>query len=154
MSDVAELQVHRSVSVPRTRERAFELFTVRMNDFWPRDHHTGESALERVVMEPAAGGRWYERGTDGVECEWGRVGEWTPPAKVVLLWHLGADFTFDPDLETEVEVTFTEEGPSQTRIDLRHRHLERYGDQADRMHAAFGAPDGWAGILAAYEKAA
>lgn len=151
---MSELQVHRTVSVPLARARAFELFTVRMSAFWPPEHHTGSAPLAAVVLEPVVGGRWYERGTDGVECEWGRVGEWLPPAKLVLVWQLGADFRYDPDLATEVEVIFTEEGPARTRIDLRHRKLEQYGDQADAMYAAFDSPGGWTDILAAFVEAA
>lgn len=154
MESATELQVHRSVSVPLTRARAFALFTERTVEFWPKDHSIGDAAIEAVVIEPESGGRWYERGTDGVECDWGRVGQWQPPEKVVLVWQLGANFVFDPDLATEVEVTFTEEGADRTRVDLRHRHLERYGDQADAMYAMFDSPGGWTGTLAAFAEEA
>lgn len=54
---------------------------------------------------------------------------------------------FDPELETEVEITLVEESPGQTRLDLRHRHLERYGDQAEMMRSVFDSPGGWTGTL-------
>ncbi|PXY29244.1 ATPase [Prauserella coralliicola] len=145
-----EIVVHRQVSVPLTPQRAFTLFTARMTEFWPSEHSIGSSALAEVVVEPREGGRWFERGADGSECDWGRVAEWTPPGRVVLLWQIGADWKFDPDLETEVEVTFTEEPGGRTLLELRHRHLERYGDQAGAMYAVFDSPGGWDGTLAAF----
>lgn len=145
-----EVLVHKTVTVPLPPARAFDLFTARMTEFWPREHSIGSSAQERVVVESRAGGRWYERGVDGSECEWGRVGHWQPPEKVVLLWQLGADWTYDPAVATEVEVTFTEVEPGRTRVDLRHRHLERYGDQAGAMYAAFDSDGGWTGILTSF----
>jgi hypothetical protein len=33
----------------------------------------------------------------------------------------------------EIEVTFTPEDPDVTRVDLIHRHLERYGPDTERM---------------------
>ncbi len=38
----------------------------------------------------------------------------------------------------------------RTRVDLRHRNLQRYGDKADEMRAIFDHPDGWAGTLARF----
>ncbi|SDM73987.1 SRPBCC family protein [Allokutzneria albata] len=149
-----EIKVHRSVNVPLAPERAFALFTARMTEFWPREHSIGSSPLDRVVVEPHVGGRWYERGTDGSECDWGRVGEWQPPHRVVLLWQLGADWKFNPELETEVEVIFTEAASGGTLVELRHRHLERYGDQAQTMYAVFDSPGGWTGTLTAFAEAA
>ena len=55
-----------------------------------------------------------------------------------------------PELETDVEVTFTGDGPGRTRVDLTHRHLERYGEQAEAMRAVFDSPGGWDGTLAAF----
>lgn len=46
-----------------------------------------------------------------------------------------------------VHVPLDPEKAFGTRVDLRHRHLERYGDQAGTMRAAFDSPGGWAGIL-------
>lgn len=142
-----EIAVHRSVTVPLPCTRAFELFTARMGAFWPAEHSIGIAEIADVLVEPRFGGRWYERGVDGSECDWGRVAAWEPPGRVVLLWQIGVDWTMHPDLETDVEVTFTEDGPGRTRVDLAHRHLERYGGQADAMRAVFDSPGGWTGTL-------
>jgi hypothetical protein len=146
----AVVEVARSVSVPLSPARAFELFTTRMTDFWPKEHSIGNSEIAEVVVEPHSGGRWFERGTDGSECQWGRIALWEPPRKVVLLWQIGADWCFDPAFETEVEVTFTEESTDRTRLDLRHRNLQRYGGNAEQMQAIFDDPKGWAGTLASF----
>jgi Activator of Hsp90 ATPase homolog 1-like protein len=146
----AGVEVVRSVSVPLSQSRTFELFTTRMTDFWPKEHSIGASEIAEVVVEPRVGGRWFERGVDGSECSWGRVAEWEPPRKVVLLWQIGANWQYDPDFETEVEVTFTEEAANRTRVDLRHNNLQRYGDATEQMRAIFDDPKGWAGTLAQF----
>lgn len=144
----AAVEVVRSVSVPLAPARTFELFTTRMTDFWPKEHSIGSSELAEVVVDPQAGGRWFERGVDGSECQWGRVASWGPPDRVVLLWQIGADWQFDPEFETEVEVTFTEEAGGRTLVELRHRNLQRYGDATEQMRAIFDDPKGWTGTLA------
>jgi Activator of Hsp90 ATPase homolog 1-like protein len=144
------VEVVRSITVPLSPARAFELFTSRMTDFWPKEHSIGSAELVEVVVEPRVGGRWFERGVDGTECEWGRVAVWEPPRKVVLLWQIGANWQYDPDFETEVEVTFTEDVSAHARVQLRHTNLQRYGDAAEQMRAAFDDPNGWAGTLARF----
>lgn len=143
----AAVDVVRSVSVPLSQARTFELFTARMTEFWPKEHSIGSSEIAEVVVEPRQNGRWFERGVDGSECPWGRVAAWDPPRKVVLLWQIGVDWKFDPDFETEVEVTFTQEGSGRTRVDLCHRNLQRYGDLTEQMRAIFDSPGGWTGTL-------
>ncbi len=62
-----------------------------------------------------------------------------------------------PDHErcSEVEVSFVAQGPSTTRVDLRHYHLERHGDdlrpQLDGIRSGWraGRLDLYAGGLAA-----
>jgi hypothetical protein len=146
----ATVEVVRSVIVPLSQVRTFELFTRRMTDYWPKEHSIGSAEFAAVVVEPRTGGRWFERGVDGSECSWGRVAWWDPPREVVLVWQINSEWKFDPDFETEVEVTFTPEGADRTRVDLRHRNLQRYGDKADEMRAIFDHPNGWAGTLARF----
>lgn len=143
----AEVEVARSITVPLSQAKAFELFTSRMTEFWPPEHSIGASPFEAIVLEPGEGGRWYERAADGTETDWGRVGAWEPTSRVVLLWQLNAEWKFDPGFETDVEVTFTETEPRRTTVDLRHRHLERYGAHAEQMRAAFDSPGGWSETL-------
>ena len=97
-------------------------------------------------MEPRSGGRWYELGVDGSECEVGQVAAWEPPSRLLLIWQLTAEFKFDPTLETEVEVLFTPEG-SGTRVDLEHRNLERLGETAETLRQSIDSPGGWGGLL-------
>ncbi|MEU4770249.1 hypothetical protein AB0H12_44250 [Actinosynnema sp. NPDC023794] len=61
----------------------------------------------------------------------------------MLLWQFGADWVCDPSLETEVEIDFVEESPDRTRLELRHRHLERHGERAEALRAAFDGLGGW-----------
>jgi uncharacterized protein YndB with AHSA1/START domain len=107
-----------------------------------------------AVIEPKAGGRWYERGTDGVECDWGQVLAYEPPARVLLSWHLQGDWSYDPDpaRASEVEVRFVAEAPDVTRVELEHRHIERHADP-EQVRAGIDSPGGWVGILAGYAEA-
>ena len=102
--------VRKSVRVGAPPERAFKVFTDGIGRWWPKTHHIGAADLDALVIEPKAGGRWYERGVDGVECEIGRVLLWEPPARLVLGWQLTADWKFDRNLVTEVEVRFIPDG--------------------------------------------
>ena len=99
--------------------------------------------LDRVILEPRTGGRWYEVGVDGSECDWGHVVAWEPSTRLVLAWQIGADWKFDPQLVTEVEIRFVDLGDNRTRVDLEHRDLDRFGDSADDMRAGLGSPGGW-----------
>jgi uncharacterized protein YndB with AHSA1/START domain len=128
VSNVEPIRKHITVEAPQ--ERAFRVFTQNMTAWWPKEHHIGSSPLASVALEERVGGRWYEIGQDGSQCDWGKVLAWDPPRKVILAWQLSAEWKYDPALVTEVEVSFTVEGPKRTRVELEHRNLERFGDAA------------------------
>ena len=151
-----DLAVRRSIVVEAPQERAFSVFTEGMSTWWPLEtHHIGEQKAEAAVVEPRAGGRWYERAADGTECEWGRVIAWEPPERVVFGWHLGPEWKYDPDeaLATEVEVRFVVEGPTTTRVELEHRGFERLGERADELRIPVAGEGGWSGLLELFSKA-
>jgi hypothetical protein len=137
------------VLVRATPERAFSLFTGRMGRWWPRTHTTNTAPIADVIIEPRAGGRWFERGIDGSERDWGHVIAWEPPGRILLGWQLSPQWRFDPTLITEVELRFIPEG-ALTRVELEHRHLERYGEAAAKMRDTVSSPNGWPGILQGY----
>jgi uncharacterized protein YndB with AHSA1/START domain len=146
--------VRHTISVQASQEKAFEVFTAGLDKWWPRSHKIGAEPLEQVVLEAGEGGRWYERDTDGSECEWGKVLVWEPPSRLVLTWQLTGEWAYDADFITEVEVTFVPEGPSRTRVEVEHRGLDAYGDQAADMREQFDSPGGWPGLLEAFAAAA
>lgn len=139
--------VRKSVTVKAPPAKAFEVFTAGVGRWWPKTHHIGAAEPETVVIEAKVGGRWYERGVDGVECQVGKVLVWDPPARVVLGWQLTHDWKFDPDLVTEVEIRFIPEGEGATRVELEHRNLERFGDRAEAVRSQIDAPNGWGALL-------
>ena len=133
--------------------RAFDVFTSGMGRWWPASHKTEPTAITDVVIEPKAGGRWFSRHEGGAEAEWGKVLAWEPPTRVLLAWQLNANFQFDPDLITEVEVRFVAEGEG-TRVLLEHRNLERYGAATERVRGKIDSPDGWGGLLSLFARSA
>jgi uncharacterized protein YndB with AHSA1/START domain len=151
---MTDLAVRKDVTVQAPIDKAFRVFTEGIDTWWIREHHIGASALKQVVLESRQGGRWYEIGVDGAECDWGRVLHWEPPQRLVLAWQLDANWQFDPTFITEVEIRFVADGPHRTSVELEHRHLERFGDDHDAIRDSFDSPGGWQGLLDAFARAA
>jgi uncharacterized protein YndB with AHSA1/START domain len=154
MSQPVETQdaVRKTIVVAATPERAFRVFTEQFGAWWPKEYSIGTAEMADFIVEPKAGGRWYEVGVDGTECETGRVTAYEPPERLVLGWHLDGNWQFDPDPAhaSEVEVRFIADGEDRTRVELEHRHFERHGAGAPAVHGAVASPDGWGHCLAAY----
>jgi uncharacterized protein YndB with AHSA1/START domain len=148
--------VRKVLRVNATPEIAFDVFTAGMSRWWAPSHsiNPSKSPLKQAIIEPGVGGRWYEKGEDGSECEWGRVLAWERPTRLVLAWQINAQWRFDPKFVTEVEVAFVAESATITRVELEHRDIERFGEAAETIRQAFDSPDGWSGLLAGFAKAA
>lgn len=150
-TDTKPLVVTKTITVNASAQRAFAVFTEKFFTWWPKSHHIGTADLADAVIEPRVGGRWYERGTDGVECDWGVVLAYEPPNRVVLSWHLQGDWGYDPDpaKASEVEVTFVAESDSRTTVELTHRHIDRH-TEPEKVATGVSGPGGWPGILDDY----
>jgi uncharacterized protein YndB with AHSA1/START domain len=146
-ADPRLVAVRERVEVDCPIQDAFDLFTVRMGEWWPLHlaSYGGERAGE-IFLEPRVGGRFFERFTDGDELQVGSVVACEPPRRIAFTWR-----TADWEGETEVEVTFT---PQQagTRVELEHRGFERLGSIGPDVAAKFRG--GWPGVLAAYARRA
>ena len=146
--------IRREVVVDVDPARAFELFTEDMTSWWPPAHHIGSAPIERIIVEPWTGGRWYTLHLDGTETYTGFVTAWNPPGRLVLTWQIGADWKYHTDLVTTVEVRFTPAGEDQTRVWLEHRDLEAFGANAEAMRRTFEEPGAWTATMNAYAAAA
>jgi uncharacterized protein YndB with AHSA1/START domain len=148
----ANTSVEVSVEVDAPIARAFEVFTAEIGTWWSPDHHILQGELKEMVFEPRVGGSVYDVGVDGSECRWARVLAYEPPHRVVFSWDISLAWQIetDPSRASEIEVRFTEDGPTRTRVVLQHRNLDRHGDGWQQMRDAVGSPDGWGMGLAAF----
>ena len=156
VSPVEGSVVRHEIRVKAPLERAFRVFTQRLGRWWPGDHHVGARPMADAVIEPRVGGRFYEVGDDGSECEWGQVLAWEPPRRLVLAWQLQLDWKFHPDLAraSEVEVLFEALADGRTRVALTHSKLERHGAGFAALAQAVASPGGWPSVIASYQSAA
>jgi len=131
------------VDVAAPIEHVFRVFTETIGSWWNPEHHILQAELAEMVFEPHVGGHIIDRGTDGSECRWARVLAYDPPHRVCFSWDINLRWQFEPDpaKTSEVEVTFSAEEPSRTRVVLTHRHLERHGEGWEQMRDAVSS--GW-----------
>jgi len=130
-----------SFDVDCSAQHAFAVWTSGIGTWWPADHTvTGQAGLD-VVMQSGVGGRIFERTPDGAEHDWGEVTVWSPPDRLVYLWHLRRDRSD----ATEVEIRFVTTGSGTTRIEIEHRGWERLGSAAGQWRDQNRA--GWATLL-------
>jgi uncharacterized protein YndB with AHSA1/START domain len=142
-TQVQETSVTTQTVVDAPIDHAFRVFTEGIGSWWDPGHHILEAELAEMVFEPRAGGRIIDRGTDGSECAWSRVLAYDPPYRVVFSWDINVRWRLetDPAKASEIEVTFTEDGPDRTLVVLTHRNLDRHGEGWESMRDAVGS--GW-----------
>jgi len=76
------------------------------------------------------------------------------PHRPALSWEIAADWQHDQNLKTEVEIRFVAESTDGTRVELAHRHLDRYGALRDEMRGIFDSEGGWNLLLPSFAHAA
>ena len=137
--------VTKQVVVAAPIEKAFRVFTERFDVIKPREHNMLGVDIEASVFEPRVGGRVYDRGVDGTECQWGRVLAYEPPHRLVFSWDISPHWQIetDPSRSSEVELRFVAEADDRTRVELEHRHLDRHGDGWEGMRAGVSDDAGW-----------
>ncbi len=144
MSGTDPIELERTIACPRLH--AFEVFSARTDNWWPRELSRSGSTRFTVGVEPWAGGRVYERTVEGDELEWAELTAWDQPRRIGLRWHLHGP----RERATTVEVSFSGEGESTGvrlvesgfaatgpgREQLRERSLGEWELALDRFAAA------------------
>jgi uncharacterized protein YndB with AHSA1/START domain len=147
--------VRKSVVVQAPPQTAFEVFTRRIDRWWPKSHGIGAAPLRESIIEPFVGGRWVTKFEDGTEATVGHVLVWEPAQRLVVSWEISADWKPDARaaFASEVEVSFHAQEGDCTRVDLEHRNFEKMGDVAgEKMRT--GVDNGWPGLLELYKQEA
>jgi uncharacterized protein YndB with AHSA1/START domain len=152
----ASAPIRQSVTVRRSPEHAFQLFTEGMGTWWPVESYSRAVSefkddgvhVERLEVQPRLRGLVLEHMSDGRVMHWAEVTGWDPPRTVVFSWRPHSM----PEPPTELEVTFASQGPG-TRVDLEHRGWERLSPQArDGLYEIYAR--GWAFTLDRFASAA
>ncbi len=130
-----------SFEVECAPEHAFEVWTSRIDQWWPADHTVSGDDDATVFLERRTGGRIFERTPSGVEHDWGEVTVWEPPTRLGYLWHLRRDRAD----ATEVEIQFIDRGDATTRVEIEHRGWEALGAQGEDWRDRNRG--GWATLL-------
>ena len=146
--------VRTAIVVEAPIERAFRVFTEEFDRVKPREHNLLAVGIAETVFEPRVGGRVYDRGVDGSECQWARVLAFEPPDRLMFSWDISPFWQLESDLEktSEVEVRFVAESADRTRVELEHRNLDRHGEGWDGMREAIGSDGGWPLYLQRYSE--
>lgn len=120
---------------------AFHTWTSRIDAWWPKEHTATNDPESTILLECELGGRLFERTTEGIEHDWGRVTEWEPPRRFGYTWHIRRDASD----ATDVSITFVPIEQARTRVDIVHTGWDRLGaggqEWRDRNRG------GWDGVL-------
>jgi hypothetical protein len=140
--------VRKIVVVRVTPDKAFEVFTARIDRWWPKTHSIGSAPVRESIIEPFVGGRWYTKCEDGTEVVVGHVRHWQPAERFVVTWEISAAWKSDPRtaFASEVEVRFVADSAGNTRVELEHRNFERMGALAGETMRN-SVDGGWPALL-------
>ena len=146
----------KTIEVPCSQERAFEVFLNEMDSWWPLGKFTvsalGGAPAKAIHVEAKQGGNIVEIGPNGTEYLWGTIKSYDPHDFVSM------DFHFAPpgekvDARTLVEVRFTALANERTRVVLTQSNWEAFGDKA-AMLRDLGYGKAWVAIFEGAYKAA
>ncbi|SOX56607.1 ATPase [Mycobacterium ahvazicum] len=152
MTQPRRSEIQHQVIVDAPIERAFAVFTEQFGDFKPREHNLLAVPIAETVFETHPGGHIYDRGVDGTECRWARVLAYEPPHRQLFTWDISPSWQPEADQSrtSEVEVRFTAESETRTRVELEHRHLDRHGPGWQSVADGVDGEAGWPLYLQRY----
>jgi uncharacterized protein YndB with AHSA1/START domain len=141
----AATTVRHSIVVEAPIEKAFKVFTEDFGRFKPPEHNMLGVEIRETVFEARIGGHVFDRGVDGSTFSWARVLAYEPPDRVVISWDLSPQWQIEanPAKTSEVEVSFQAESPTQTRVELEHRYLDRHGEGWEGVREGVDGDQGW-----------
>jgi uncharacterized protein YndB with AHSA1/START domain len=130
-----------SVTVPVAPAEAFRIYTERPAEWLPPEH-TFIRDPQSIIMEPWAGGRFYERGADGAEVTRGTIVEWAPPGRLAVTWRIGPNWqpVFDDEHASVIVAEFSPAGADATEVTATYTHLDRHGEMAGLIRSAISNP--------------
>lgn len=133
--------LRRTVRVRCPVAHAFDVFTARLDLWWPPKHR--RFAASELFLEARVGGRFFERSSTGEEARLGEVVRCEPPHRITYSWYPGA--LAGP---TEVDVRFTEDG-EHTLVEVTHSEgNSQLGDAWPQRVELFGRA--WGHVLPAF----
>lgn len=136
--------VVKSITVPCDPEKAFDLFTRDISNWWPKDKHSVSAMngkVARVIgLDLSKGGEIWEIDHEGKRVLWGSFADFDRPDRVRINWHINSP----ADQATMVEVAF-KPAKNGTEVVLSHSNWETLGDQAENMRNGYN--NGWVHVF-------
>ena len=131
----------RTIEVPCSQEKAFDIFVKEMGTWWPLDKRSmsmknGHPA-KSLRVDAKQGGQIVEIGHDDTEHLWGTIKSYDPHNAISMDFHMG----MPPENASLVEVRFTVLSDEQTQVELTQSNWEAFGDMAEMMRGGYGS--GW-----------
>lgn len=144
MKPTAFAPLIKTLTVPISPDRAFDLFTRRMAEWWPLHSHAISAAAckapaRSVHVPDRVGDEVIETLADGSTAPWGRITAYAPGAHFAMTWHPGTP----AETASLVDVRFSAEGAG-CRVTLTHSGWENRPDGAARR---VNYDSGWNGVL-------
>jgi hypothetical protein len=74
------------------------------------------------------------------------------PERIVFTWDISPQWQLETDHSraSEVEVRFIPDSAERTRVELKHRYLDRHGDGWEGLRAGVEGDNGWPLYLTRY----
>lgn len=144
-----------TLSLPCSREAAFDLFVDGFGSWWPKECSASGDALQEAGIEPQLGGACYEQTRTGQRIIWGTVLSIERPLYIRIAWQIGPDrqLVADPAAASRVVAVFRELREGST-LELTHSEFLRHGVDGEAYQEAMASEKGWPYCLEALRKAA
>jgi hypothetical protein len=145
--------VRKSIRVRAPLAHSFDVFTTGLGRWWPPGHGIAKKPVDKMLLEPKLGGRWLEISKDGTRTPVATITLWEPPNRFTLIWQISSEWLPDEKMRSEVDISFTADGPDTTVVEVLHHKFETMG--ADAGATMRGAVDrGWPGLIELFAREA
>jgi hypothetical protein len=147
----------KTIEVPCSQEKAFDVFVNEMDSWWPLGKFTvsayGGAPAKAIRVEAKQGGKIVEIGPNGAEYLWGTIKSYDPHDFVSMDFHIAPPGDETADSRSLIEVRFTALGNTRTRVVLTQSNWEAFGEKA-AMLRDLGYGKAWVAIFEGAYKAA